>query len=30
MEGMQNSKVLDEFLGRALTLVSHAIFNRLT
>ena len=30
MEGMQNSNVLDEFLGRALMLVSQGIFNRLT
>ena len=30
MEGMQNFKVLDQFLGRALMLVSRAIFNRLT
>ena len=30
MEGMNNSKVWDEFLGRALMLVSRAILNQLT
>ena len=30
MEGMKNSKVWDEFLVRALMLVSRAIFNQLT
>ena len=30
MEGMKNSKFWDEFLGRALMLVSRAIFNQLT
>ena len=30
MEGMQNSNFLDEFSGRALMLVSQAIFNQLT
>ena len=30
MEGTQTFKVLDEFLGHALVLVSRAIFNRLT
>ena len=30
MEGMQKFKFWDEFLGRALVLVSRAIFNRLT
>ena len=30
MEGMKNSKVWDEFLGRALTLVSRSMFNQLT
>ena len=29
MEGMQNFKFWDEFLGRALMLVSRAIFNLL-
>ena len=30
MEGMKKFKLWDEFLGRALTLVSWAILNRLT
>ena len=30
MEGMQNSKVWDEFIGRALMLVSRELFNQLT
>ena len=30
MEGMKNSKYWDEILGRALMLVSRAIFNQLT
>ena len=30
MEGMKNSKYWDEFLGRALMLVSRAIFDQLT
>ena len=30
MEGMKNSKLWDEFLGRALMHVSHAIFYQLT
>ena len=30
MEGMKNSNFWDEFLGRALMLVSRAIFNQLT
>ena len=30
MEGMNNSKVWDEFLGRALMLVSRAMFNQMT
>ena len=30
MEGMKNSKVWDEFLGRTLMLLSREIFNQLT
>ena len=30
MEGMNNSKFCDEFLGRALMLVSQEILNQLT